>query len=83
MLDLKEKIGYLKKFKCGIVPQCGVIFLKILVKRVDHFLVESVSRMFWIRWTTHRVTEVGPHTDGDTGGAQPLLEGSAQAIIFL
>ena len=26
MLDLKEKIGYLeKKFKCGIVPKCGVI----------------------------------------------------------
>ena len=49
MLDLKEKIGYLKKFKCGIFTTVWCYFLKILVKRVDHFLKESISRMFWTR----------------------------------
>ena len=47
MLDLKEKIGYLKKFKCGIFTTVWCYFLKILVKRVDHFLGGSISRMFW------------------------------------
>ena len=37
MLDLKEKIGYLKKFKCGIFTTVWCYFLKILVKRVKHF----------------------------------------------
>ena len=37
----KNKV-FEKKFKCGIVPQCGVIFKKIRVKRVDHFLVEQL-----------------------------------------
>ena len=42
MLDLKEKIGYLKKFKCGIFTTVWCYFLKILVKRVKHFLQEQI-----------------------------------------
>ena len=42
MLDLKEKIGYLKKFKCGIFTTVWCYFLKILVKRVKHFLGEQL-----------------------------------------
>ena len=39
MLDLKEKIGYLKKNSSVVLYQSVVLFSKILVKRVDHFLV--------------------------------------------
>ena len=42
MLDLKEK-GNLKKIQVFLSE---VIFLKILMKRVDHFLQGSNSRMF-------------------------------------
>ena len=46
MLDLKEKIGHLKKkFKCGIVPKCGVI-LKNLSEESRSLFLGAASRMF-------------------------------------
>ena len=42
MLDLKEKIGYLKKIQVWYCTTVWCYFLKILVKRVDHFLVEQL-----------------------------------------
>ena len=43
MLDLKEKIGYLKKkIQVWYCTTVWCYFLKIFVKRVKHFLVEQL-----------------------------------------
>ena len=56
MLDLKEKNGDLKKkFKCGIVPKCGVI-LKNLSEESRSLFGGMASRMFWTHDTGPRAT---------------------------
>ena len=73
MLDLKEKIGYLKKFKCGIFTTVWCYFLKILVKRVDHFLVGPLLECSGPAAAGPRAA--GPHAGPRTASTGPDRKG--------
>ena len=49
MLDLKEKIGYLKKIQVWYFYHSVVLFFKNLCEESRPLFLEEASRMFWTR----------------------------------
>ena len=50
MLDLKEKIGYLKKIQVWYFYHSVVLFFKNLSEESRSLFAGTASRKFWTRW---------------------------------